>query len=259
VLEILDESTPVRDITLTQVDKLVEVLRAEDKANSTINRHLARLKTMLKHANSRGWISVMPTIEMLKEPPARLRYMSPAEETRMLGYFQYIGRDDMRDLVCILLDTGVRLSNACDLSLDQFDGSRITVRGEDAKGGKSYAVPATARVKDIMQRARQDGRTFVFPRLRSRHLARTLWDKAREVMGLTDDKNFVPHCCRHTFCSRLVQRGISITVVKELAGHADITMTMRYAHLRGQDLENAIAALEPEPGTKPEKELKIAN
>jgi site-specific recombinase XerD len=39
------------------------------------------------------------------------------------------------------------------------------------------------------------------------------------------------HALRHTFVSRLVMTGADLTTVKELAGHADLKTTIRYAHL----------------------------
>jgi len=39
------------------------------------------------------------------------------------------------------------------------------------------------------------------------------------------------HILRHTFCSRLAARGATAMEIKELAGHADLTTTMRYMHL----------------------------
>ena len=54
-----------------------------------------------------------------------------------------------------------------------------------------------------------------------------------------------PHTMRHTFCSRLVQRGVDLGSVRQLAGHSSITVTMRYTHLSDRSLETAISALEP--------------
>lgn len=39
------------------------------------------------------------------------------------------------------------------------------------------------------------------------------------------------HILRHTFASSFVMNGGSILSLKEILGHADIKMTMKYAHL----------------------------
>jgi site-specific recombinase XerD len=56
-------------------------------------------------------------------------------------------------------------------------------------------------------------------------------------------KNFWWHCLRHTFCSRLVQQGVNLKIVQELAGHRTIAMTARYAHLDKTNLVKALALL----------------
>ena len=38
------------------------------------------------------------------------------------------------------------------------------------------------------------------------------------------------HTLRHTFASRLLERGVDIVTVKELLGHSTVTVTMRYTH-----------------------------
>lgn len=44
--------------------------------------------------------------------------------------------------------------------------------------------------------------------------------------------------------SWLVQKGVSIYEVSKLLGHADIKTTQIYAHLRSDDLRNAVERLE---------------
>jgi site-specific recombinase XerD len=51
------------------------------------------------------------------------------------------------------------------------------------------------------------------------------------------------HVFRHTYISRLVMAGVDLRTVQELAGHKDISMTTRYAHLSPDHKLNAVAKL----------------
>ena len=48
------------------------------------------------------------------------------------------------------------------------------------------------------------------------------------------------HTLRHTFASRLLERGVDIVTVKELLWHSTVTVTMRYTH---SNLDSKIAAI----------------
>ena len=52
------------------------------------------------------------------------------------------------------------------------------------------------------------------------------------------------HDLRHTYASHLVMKGVPLTVVKELMGHATIDMTERYAHLSPDTRREAVNVLD---------------
>ena len=60
---------------------------------------------------------------------------------------------------------------------------------------------------------------------------------------------------RHTFCSHLIMRGALVTAVKELAGHRDISTTMRYVHLAPSVLTDAIGLLEGRGASRPRGDI----
>ncbi len=68
-----------------------------------------------------------------------------------------------------------------------------------------------------------------------------LW-RASKNAGL--DRLIGWHVLRHTFASHLVMRGAPLKAVQELLGHADIKVTMRYAHLTPSSRGEAIGLLD---------------
>lgn len=63
---------------------------------------------------------------------------------------------------------------------------------------------------------------------------------SRTGVGLTD---YMWHCNRHTFASRLVMAGVDLRTVGELLGRQTAQMTLRYAHLAPSHTANAVDRL----------------
>jgi site-specific recombinase XerD len=72
------------------------------------------------------------------------------------------------------------------------------------------------------------------------HDIRKSYSTALEKSGIT---NFRFHDLRHTFASRLVMAGVDLNTVRELLGHKDMTMTLRYAHLAQSHKQRAVDLL----------------
>ena len=69
---------------------------------------------------------------------------------------------------------------------------------------------------------------------------RTSFSTALKKSGIT---NFHFHDLRHSFASQLVMSGVDLNTVRELLGHKDITMTLRYSHLAPRHKQHAVDIL----------------
>ncbi|WP_067516940.1 tyrosine-type recombinase/integrase [Endozoicomonas ascidiicola] len=244
VLRTIGETVAPKDVDETTIDAMIQVFEDQGLSDNTINRRLSVISKMLGFALDRGFIHRKPKIERKPEGEHRVRYFSQDEEEELIAYFRFIGCHDLADMVTVAVDTGLRkgeLKKITDKDCN-FEENLIQLPGNITKTRKPRDVPMTKRVTEILKRYTQE-KGVVFKGWPDSTIQK-YWNKGRKHMGMMDDPQFVFHALRHTFCSRLVQRGIQLQVVAKLAGHRDLKTTLRYAHLAPSNLRSAIDVLD---------------
>mgnify|MGYP006396222439 CR=1 FL=1 len=243
------DGTLVTDVSSHSLESYVFHLRSEGNGPATINRKLSIVSKIINYAHRHGIISAKPTSPFQKEPPGRLRYYSRQEERDILSALKEQVADTavldlaLHDFFVVLVDTGLRKGEALGLEWADIGEDQITLSDpEKIKTERPRAVPMTKRVREVLKwrGVVSPIRPFDFTADVMDHLLR---DFKRES-GYTGKVDAFFHTCRHTFCSRLLQGGVAITTVKELAGHRDIKTTLRYAHLAPSNFKDAINMLE---------------
>lgn len=237
-------------ITALLIDDYIVHLKAKGNAPSTINRKLASLGKLLRCAFQREWIGKMPEIGRMAEPTGRIRWFTDVEIAWVLGYLGATDRGDFSDLVVFLLDSGARAGEATRLRWEDVDLAGGVVRLWETKNDRPRSIPLTERLAGAL-RSRQamllgkGGVDLVFPGwVNAQGRSTPISDQwVKTVNHLKIEGRL--HDLRHTFASRLVQRGASIQAVQQLLGHSNIQMTMRYAHLAPDNLRSAVDLLEP--------------
>lgn len=148
--------------------------------------------------------------------------------------------DHLTPLVLLAMNTGLRRNELLTLQWSDINlqGRMLTVRDAVAKSGKQRYIPLNTEATDVLERwARQRrGSAKVFG-IRD---AKTAWGN---VLDAAEIANFRFHDLRHHFASRLVRMGVDLNTVRDLLGHADLSMTLRYAHLCPAGLAAAVAKL----------------
>ena len=122
--------------------------------------------------------------------------------------------------------------------------NRVPFSGVTPSGVSSHAPLNAEAVRVLTTWKPKHESGLVFPGDEGERLGslKTSWKNlvAESAANVTD---FRFHDLRHTFTSKLVQRGVDLNTVRELLGHSDIKMTLRYAHLAPGNTAAAVAKL----------------
>ncbi|GHS87827.1 hypothetical protein AGMMS49957_08370 [Synergistales bacterium] len=159
--------------------------------------------------------------------------------------------DHLKPIVLLSLSTGIR-RNAV-LSLEwrdiNFTDRTIMVRAATSKSDKQYYVPLNDLAFETIsvwhgQSKRTSPGALVFPSPQTDKVmdnCNTAWE---HLLKRAEIEDFRWHDMRHDFASQLVMAGIDLNTVRELLGHADLKMTLRYAHLAPKNKLQAVKVLD---------------
>ncbi|MNC46521.1 Tyrosine recombinase XerD [compost metagenome] len=142
--------------------------------------------------------------------------------------------DHLKPMVLVSLNTGMRRGELFDLkwSAVNFDTKTITAKGDTTKTSDTRHIPMNKETFSVLEDwKKQSGKSrYVFPSQVGGRLedVKSAWIKLLERAAIV---GFRWHDMRHDFASRLVMAGVPLNTVRDLLGHSDIKMTLRYAHL----------------------------
>ena len=157
-----------------------------------------------------------------------LAFLAPDEIKRLLYACADSQNPNLLIIAKICLSTGARWSEAENLQGHQITKYRITYT--KTKGKKNRTVPISKELYEEIPKQR--GKLFT--------PCRKAFERATKRAGLTLPEGQCTHVLRHTFASYFMMNGGNILVLRDILGHADIKMTMIYAHFAPDHLEDAV-------------------
>jgi integrase len=228
--------------SITQRD--IEEYKAKRKEGlkpATVNRELATLKTLFTKAIQWGVLRSNPAgnVRFFKENNCRLRYLEKEEINKLIQ--ECSAR--LRPIIIVALNTGMRRGEIFNLKWRDIDFQNDVLHLLDTKNGdKREVFINTAAKKALISVRKHPESPYVFCKKDG-----TTYTNIRKSFLATLKKcgiiNFRFHDLRHTFASQLVMSGIDLNTVRELLGHRDIKMTLRYAHLSPDHKRRAVEVL----------------
>jgi len=223
--------------------KDAEAYFAKSKATTqpaTVNRELALLKHMYSKAIEWGKYEENPAkkVKLLKGEVKRVRFLMPDDVQKLLSNCA----DHLKPIVTVAVHTGMRKGELLSLNWDQVNFEQGIISLLDTKNHERRDISMNETVKATLTGMERKG-SYVFSAEDGGSFGdvRRSFETALRRSGIQD---FRFHDLRHTFASNLVMESVDIMTVKELMGHKDLTMTLRYTHLAPNHKTKAVNILD---------------
>jgi integrase len=251
-------------------------------APRTVNTRLGVAVRILSLAAEWEILDSVPKVKLMKIAVDHPRFLSEDEAAALLEASKEHKRSDALDwyvMMLVGLRTGLRIGELRGLQWGDIDWDRalVNVRRTDPgrpnldvnspKGNRPRLVPLTPDAKSALlawyrDAERRKAQHWVFPGVSSwqgkaRYTTRgesncsTAMGRIAKAAGLDEEVTF--HTLRHTYASWLVMRGLPLSAIQELLGHASIRQTERYAHLAPGFAQHAAVATLDIPLVQPKQ------
>ena len=232
------------------------VATSRGNSNVTRARKLAAIKSFFNYLVENAGLEVNPAASIRSPmiPEKEPEYLTEEECIRLLATIARKAKPRVRErdmaIAVLFLHTGLRVSELTKLELVNVDLGRnqikITRKGNKEQHLHLNGETARALINYLANRSQaQNGRFFVGTNGGNldRGYVYGIVRRYMELAGINKGKRG-PHILRHTFCTRLHQKGVGPFTIKDLAGHKSLNTTMRYIKIESKEQAEAIDRLE---------------
>jgi integrase/recombinase XerD len=217
---------------------------------ATINRYLISIKRYFSWAVAQELVlrdpaQVVKYIPQTPRPPAHL---SDKEESNLMAAVNASKKSRDRTLIVLMLHTGLRVSEVCQLKWEDFvigeRSGRVSVKG---KGNKYREVPLNSTVRQAIQEYQEDvdvsgEYVFVSQKTQKNLTARGVSFVVKKYAQKAGLPHLRPHDLRHRFGYRMAER-VPIHRLAQIMGHDSLDTTMIYIRGTQSDLQQAVESI----------------
>ena len=246
------------EIKTYDIEQYLMKLVRDGKSGSTVAQSRGMLFQIFKMAVANDILIKNPVAhaEKIRRAPPKPKEAFTADEVRKL--MKELPEDKMGWSIRLQLATGMRTQELLALEPRHIakDGSSINVaqavvmeKGKAVIGPtKTHTsvrtIPVPETVRYCARNLRDTDRMFIWEGKCSNKPVNPSYfrDQFKEMIGAIEDvRVLTPHCCRHTYVTQMLALGVDPKTIQALVGHAEIDMTMYYAHAQESSKQAAIS------------------
>jgi len=244
----------LKDITVFDCERLKKRMRTGGKSDRTIEYTLAVLRQVFSYAK-RFKIFIgenhLLAVSKPKYDNRKQRFLTPEETTVLMDALK--SRNHQLYLMALVsLHTGLRAGEIFSLTWGDVNFENGLLMLRDTKNSETRYGFMTETLKAELMTLPQGKPSELVFKDRSGNKIKSIsatWDRLVDTLGLNDGvidrrMKLTFHSLRHSFASNCVSVGVDLFRVQQLLGHKTTKMTLRYAHMRPDDLRDAVRQME---------------
>ena len=230
------------------IEKYRTKRKNDGKKPATINKEVGILRRMFNIAIDNGWMRKNPALKCAVKPMfvenTEKKILTIDEEKRLLSAC----KDDceyIKPIIICALHTGMRKSEILNLKWQNVDLNNRLITILVQKNRKKSYLPISDTLAEELNKLyilKTSDYVFVNPLTNKPYVnIRNTYTKVLKQAKIT---NFNFHSLRHTACTRMLEKGVEIDVVKEIMRHSNISITLEvYNHINQDRKIEAIRVL----------------
>lgn len=177
-------------------------------------------------------------MKKVTKPKVNRKPVKPFTATELKKLLEAKQSTRLKTMQLVLLDTGLRVSELCNLKVEDFDQNNGRLYVKSGKGNKDRIVYLGKKTQKLLWRITQDKQTgWLFGKTKAPDRNNVL--KAIKQLATPLNIKAHPHKYRHTFAICFLRNGGNIKQLQEILGHSDLKTVELYLELAEIDLEQS--------------------
>ena len=239
----------VEDIKKGDLESFLLYQKSRGLKSASRSRNLYTMRSFFKYLRDSDVISKDPAV-MLGNIKVKSKERVVLNKKEVYELYNEIEHEVIKVVVIFLYYTGLRISEATNLNLEDIDIKQQIVKVVSGKGNKDRIVPINEDIVKILKSYIENTR----PKVKSSRLFATKKTGVvspqyvnREIQTAVKklgwDKPVSAHILRHSYATALIQNDVNIVHVSKLLGHSSIKTTSIYTHSNIDELKKSVSSL----------------
>ena len=249
----------IKNISKIDIRDFLAIQYEKGFSKKTVARRLASIKSLFRYLINIDYLSNNPALflESPKIPKKLPNFIDEKIIDDLMNQPDQNTKKGLRDkaIMELFYSTGMRLSELINLNINSLDAKNHLIK-VFGKGSKERLIPFGKRAKFSIENYLKIRGLSLNSRLNETPLfvnnnekrisERTVQRRiGNYIKMIAEGKSLGPHILRHSFATHLVDRGADIRAVGDLLGHASLSSTQIYTHVKPEKMKEVYKQSHP--------------